>query len=51
MSKIDLDQFVTDMCDAIGGMGIWPAFLRKMAEVGYTEAQIDDAFEKLKERH
>lgn len=45
--KMDLNQFMADVCDTIGEMGVWPAFLRAMGEKGYSEKQVDSGFDEI----
>ncbi len=49
--EIDLEEFMADVCDVVGGMGIWPSFLRHMKEEkGYEEKEIDKAFEEIQKQ-
>lgn len=48
--KINSDEFVADVFSVIGGMGMWPQFVRAMEELGYTEDNITTQFEVADEK-
>ena len=44
---MDIKCFMADVCDSIGGMGVWPSFVRHMKEKGYSEQDIEEGFEEV----
>lgn len=47
-NEMDLDEFIADVFDVIGGMGIWPRFVKTMEEDhGYTSAGIEEGFTRV----